>query len=190
MHTTSKPLLWRNGTRHEALFHRVDGDRAIDEITEDLAGRAELRWSMARKRKASFKERATPAGVPKPFKIIQLNSLNAASTLLRNSRTRLLSTSSKHLSAIDFLYRRRARSLVCRKCWSAPRPAQPFVCESRHGQRIKTCLSCGTVRRFGGGPKLPPESEGGNEGMAVPNHIMRQGNIQNFDPVFGSERAD
>ena len=45
------------------------------------------------------------------------------------------------------------KELVCRKCWAHQAHSSTFRVRIKHGQRLKTCLKCGSIRRFGGGPK-------------------------------------
>ena len=148
------------------LFHRVNGDRNIDQVRKTC--RCLTEWTHGPPTKRSLR-RSSDANVPKPFKIISLNSFRAPVNSLRNSRTRLLS-SSNHLEAPPSSTAG-GQGLVCRKCWSAHHPSTSLSCANEAGQRIKTCLSCGTVRRFGGGQASIGALEGGN-GMAVPNHII------------------
>lgn len=61
----------------------------------------------------------------------------------------LIKTSQRHRLSLP----RPANDLVCRKCWSPHVQSSSFRVRIKHGQRIKTCLKCGSIRRFGGGPK-------------------------------------
>jgi len=45
------------------------------------------------------------------------------------------------------------RHWVCRECTQLLIPGENSRVRIRNGQRIITCLTCGKVRRFGGGPK-------------------------------------
>ena len=61
----------------------------------------------------------------------------------------LIKTSRRHRLSLP----RPVNEFVCRKCWSAHVQSSTFRVRIKDGQRIKTCLKCGSVRRFGGGPK-------------------------------------
>ena len=61
----------------------------------------------------------------------------------------LIKTSQRHRLSIP----RSVHDKVCRKCWSAHVQSTTFRVRIKDGQRIKTCLKCGSIRRFGGGPK-------------------------------------
>ncbi len=67
--------------------------------------------------------------------------VNAAKHLVRtSSRNRLpLPASQRHW--------------ICRGCKALLIPGETSRVRIRSGQRIITCLSCGKIRRFGGGPK-------------------------------------
>ncbi len=65
---------------------------------------------------------------------------SAAVHLMKTSRRHRL-----HLSGTS-------RDLVCRACWSNHAFSNHFRVRIKDGQRIKTCLTCGSIRRFGGGP--------------------------------------
>ena len=73
----------------------------------------------------------------------------------------LIKTSQRHRLAIP----RSVHDKVCRKCWSAHVQSTTFRVRIKDGQRIKTCLKCGSIRRFGGGPKYHRIHRGG-EGHA------------------------
>jgi len=45
------------------------------------------------------------------------------------------------------------RHWICRGCTSLLIPGTSAKVRIRQGQRITTCLSCGKIRRYGGGPK-------------------------------------
>ena len=45
------------------------------------------------------------------------------------------------------------RHWICRGCTCLLIPGGSAKVRIRNGQRITTCLECGTVKRFGGGPK-------------------------------------
>ena len=46
------------------------------------------------------------------------------------------------------------RHWICRNCTSLLIPGKSAKVRIRDGQRITTCLECGVIRRFGGGPKF------------------------------------
>ncbi|MGB0236273.1 MAG: hypothetical protein ACPHF0_04935 [Poseidonia sp.] len=69
----------------------------------------------------------------------------------------LVKTSQRHRLSIP----RPVNDLVCRKCWSAHVQSTTFRVRIKDGQRIKTCLKCGSIRRFGGGPKYHRTQRGG-----------------------------
>ena len=46
------------------------------------------------------------------------------------------------------------RHWICRGCTSLMIPGKSARVRIRNGQRITTCMECGKVRRFGGGPKF------------------------------------
>ena len=67
--------------------------------------------------------------------------VNAAKHLVRtSSRNRLTLPKSQ-------------RHWICRGCKTLLIPGDTSRVRIRAGQRIITCLSCGKIRRFGGGPK-------------------------------------
>ena len=45
------------------------------------------------------------------------------------------------------------RHWICRGCTTLLIPGTTAKVRIREGQRITTCLECGTIKRFGGGPK-------------------------------------
>ena len=74
----------------------------------------------------------------------------------------LIKTSQRHRLSIP----RTVHDMVCRKCWSAHVQSTTFRVRIKDGQRIKTCLKCGSIRRFGGGPKYHRRSHRRGEGHA------------------------
>ncbi|HJM54835.1 MAG TPA: hypothetical protein QGI72_01165 [Poseidonia sp.] len=53
-----------------------------------------------------------------------------------------------------------SRHLVCRKCWTSHSISGRVRVRIRAGQRTTTCLKCGSIRRYGGGPKFHRGSRG------------------------------
>jgi RNase P subunit RPR2 len=53
-----------------------------------------------------------------------------------------------------------SRHLVCRKCWIAQSIGGRVRVRIKSGQRTTTCLKCGSIRRYGGGPKYHRSSRG------------------------------
>ena len=62
-----------------------------------------------------------------------------------------------HLSKVSQRHRlslpSNVQSRVCRKCWGSNSFTSQFRVRIKAGQRIHTCLRCGTIRRYGAGPK-------------------------------------
>lgn len=69
--------------------------------------------------------------------------------VVESAAVHLVKTSRRHRLPLPT----NSRELVCRACWAQHVTSSHFRVRIKHGQRIKTCLKCGTVRRFGGGPK-------------------------------------
>ena len=67
--------------------------------------------------------------------------MNAAKHLVRTSSRNRLSLPASQ------------RHWICRGCKTLLIPGDTSRVRIRDGQRITTCLSCGQVRRLGGGPK-------------------------------------
>jgi ribonuclease P protein subunit RPR2 len=80
---------------------------------------------------------------------ILLNPSDYPSEVVDSAAVHLVKTSQRHRLTLPS----EARELVCRKCWSSHADGMGFRIRIKHGQRIKTCLKCGSVRRYGGGPK-------------------------------------
>ena len=69
----------------------------------------------------------------------------------------LIKTSQRHRLPVP----RSVSDRVCRKCWAPHVDSSTFRVRIKAGQRIKTCLKCGSIRRFGGGPKHHRIQRGG-----------------------------
>ncbi|MCH1541224.1 MAG: hypothetical protein L7S56_07340 [Candidatus Poseidonia sp.] len=71
----------------------------------------------------------------------------------------LAKTSRRHRLGLP----RDAKSLLCRKCWSAHSLPGRVRVRVHAGQAVMTCLVCHSIRRVGGGPKhhrTQPENGG------------------------------
>ena len=66
-----------------------------------------------------------------------------------NAAKHLVKTSSRNRLPMPLTQ----RHWICRGCTSLMIPGTTARVRIRDGQRITTCTECGTVRRFGGGPK-------------------------------------
>ncbi len=66
----------------------------------------------------------------------------------RNAARHLVKTSSRHRLPLPV----KQKHWICRGCKSMLIPGDNARVRIRCGQRIITCLTCGRVRRFGGGP--------------------------------------
>lgn len=70
---------------------------------------------------------------------------------IRNNAVKhLVKSSSRNRLALPKSY----RHWICRKCKSFLIPENSSRVRIRNGQRIITCLSCNSIRRFGGGPNF------------------------------------
>ncbi len=67
----------------------------------------------------------------------------------KNAAKHLLKTSSRNRLPLPFSQ----RHWICRECTELLIPGVNSRVRIRDGQRITTCLTCGKIRRFGGGPK-------------------------------------
>lgn len=67
----------------------------------------------------------------------------------RNAAKHLVKTSSKNRLPLPVAQ----RHWICRGCTTLLVPGTTARVRIRDGQRTTTCLECGRVRRFGGGPK-------------------------------------
>ena len=81
------------------------------------------------------------------------------SMVLDAAAVHLVKTSRRHRLPIPS----EGKETVCRKCWAHHVHSSRFRVRIKHGQRIKTCLKCGSVRRFGGGPKHHRHNNQGEE---------------------------
>ena len=70
------------------------------------------------------------------------------------------------------------RHWVCRECTQLLIPGENSRVRIRNGQRIITCLTCGKVRRFGGGQN----HIGVLEMSEIPSAIKKQAMDRNFQP--------
>ncbi|MBJ62964.1 MAG: hypothetical protein CMB57_06885 [Euryarchaeota archaeon] len=66
-----------------------------------------------------------------------------------NAAKHLVRTSSRNRLPLPVSH----RHWICRGCTSLLIPGTTAKVRIREGQRITTCLECGTIKRFGGGPK-------------------------------------
>ena len=106
---------------------------------------------MARRRNARSKKikRRQRAKTVQDYLIDVLQSAGKQPAELPNkAAVHLIKSSQRHRLPLP----QEGKELVCRKCWSAHTTSTAFRVRIKAGQRIKTCLSCGTVRRYGGGP--------------------------------------
>jgi RNase P subunit RPR2 len=69
--------------------------------------------------------------------------------VVASAAVHLMKTSQRHRLSLT----QTGRERVCRKCWAPHTQAAQFRVRIRGGMRVRTCLKCGSVRRFGGGPK-------------------------------------
>lgn len=69
--------------------------------------------------------------------------------VIESAAVHLVKTSRRHRLRLS----PEGRERVCRSCWANHVYASQFRVRIKAGQRVKTCLACGTIRRFGGGPK-------------------------------------
>ena len=69
--------------------------------------------------------------------------------VVKSAAIHLIKTSQRHRLPVP----REVSDRVCRKCWCLHVDSGSFRVRIKAGQRIKTCLKCGSIRRFGGGPK-------------------------------------
>ncbi len=67
----------------------------------------------------------------------------------KNAARHLVKTSSRNRLPLPISQ----RHWICRGCTELLIPGVNSRIRIRDGQRITTCLSCGKIRRFGGGPK-------------------------------------
>ena len=67
----------------------------------------------------------------------------------RNAAKHLVKTSSRNRLPIP----RQTRHIICKGCKELLIPGVSSRVRIRGGQKITTCLNCGEIRRFGGGPK-------------------------------------
>ncbi|MDP6870346.1 MAG: hypothetical protein QGI21_06205 [Candidatus Poseidoniaceae archaeon] len=65
-----------------------------------------------------------------------------------NAAKHLVKTSSRHRLPLPV----KQRHWICRGCKSLLIPGNNARVRIRSGQRITTCVECGRIRRFGGGP--------------------------------------
>jgi RNase P subunit RPR2 len=69
--------------------------------------------------------------------------------VVESAAVHLMKTSRRHRLYLP----PQGRELVCRACWANHVYSSQFRVRIKAGQRIKTCLVCNSVRRFGAGPK-------------------------------------
>ena len=69
----------------------------------------------------------------------------------RNAAKHLVKTSSRNRLPIP----RQTRHIISKGCKELLIPGVSSRVRIRRGQKITTCLNCGEIRRFGGGPKQP-----------------------------------
>lgn len=100
----------------------------------------------ARSKKKNRKERAL--AVQTHLVEVLRDSPKGPPVLAERAAVHLVKSSKRHRLPLP----KDAKELVCRKCWSHHVHADAFRVRIKAGQRIKTCLTCGTVRRYGGGP--------------------------------------
>ena len=100
----------------------------------------------SRSKKGKRKERAL--AVQTHLVEVLRGSVNGPPVLAERAALHLVKSSRRHRLPLT----KGAKELVCRKCWSHHVHADSFRVRIKAGQRIKTCLNCGTVRRYGGGP--------------------------------------
>ena len=67
----------------------------------------------------------------------------------RNAAKHLVKASSRNRLPIP----RQTRHIICKGCKELLIPGISSRVRIRDGQKITTCLNCGEIRRFGGGPK-------------------------------------
>lgn len=69
----------------------------------------------------------------------------------------LIDSAAVHLMKITRRHRLRLpsthRHLVCRACWAPHTRSTNVRVRIKAGQRLTTCMVCGDLRRYGGGPK-------------------------------------
>jgi ribonuclease P protein subunit RPR2 len=68
--------------------------------------------------------------------------------LRKNAARHLVKTSRRHRLPLPV----QQRHWICRGCTTPLIPGTTSRTRIREGQRITTCLECGRIRRFGGGP--------------------------------------
>ena len=117
------------------------------------------------------------------------NAQNHLAGILSNPRSHpapVLDTAAVHLVKTSRRHRLplppAAKETVCRKCWSHHVHSTRFRVRIKHGQRIKTCLKCGSVRRFGGGPKHHRHQPRWSTMSTIPQHILRQAKSRGLSP--------
>jgi RNase P subunit RPR2 len=114
---------------------------------------------MGRRRKRSNAvNRQRQAGVAqRHFDSVLASPEDHSEVVLSSAAVHLMKTSQRHRLSLSNTGRER----VCRKCWAHQATSHRFRVRIKAGMRVKTCLTCGTVRRFGGGPKHHRERGGG-----------------------------
>lgn len=106
---------------------------------------------MARSRgSSSHKKNRRAAALNNQLELVKIieSNLNGDLDLLSNSMNHMLLLNRKHRLNL----RSSLKTFVCRGC-SNPLISSNSRVRIKYGQVVKTCLSCGYVRRFGGGPK-------------------------------------
>lgn len=103
------------------------------------------RRSRSNKRDRQVNAKQAQAHLTKVLKTPQLYPRQ----VIESAAVHLVKTSRRHRLRLD----KEGREMVCRSCWANHVYASQFRVRIKAGQRVKTCLVCGTVRRFGGGPK-------------------------------------
>jgi len=151
MPTTVKPPLWRHGTWSGAF------STALME-TETSQPSRRICWpswteadTMGRRRRRSQKtdRRGNALLAQQHLSSILQTPATVPAEVLDAASVHLIKTSRRHRLPLPA----EGRNLVCRACWSHHASPSRFRVRIKAGQRIKTCLRCGSVRRYGGGPK-------------------------------------
>ena len=106
---------------------------------------------MARNRRRSSRQQRGAAAVVAQTHLIGIlsNPSEHSIDVVDSAAVHLMKVSRRHRLSLP----RHSRHLVCRKCWAAHSVSGRVRVRILAGQRTTTCLKCGTIRRFGGGPK-------------------------------------
>ncbi|MDG1539928.1 MAG: hypothetical protein P8Q40_08390 [Candidatus Poseidonia sp.] len=106
---------------------------------------------MARNRRRNQRQQRGAAAEVAQNHLIDIlsNPLDHATDVVDSAAVHLMKVSRRHRLSLP----QHSRHLVCRKCWAAHSLPGRVRVRIRLGQRTTTCLKCGTIRRFGGGPK-------------------------------------